>query len=169
MAAGGRSELMDTDALRAMHRFNTWANAGIRAGLERAAEADLRRPLGLWFGSAFDILAHLVAGEQVWLARLRDGQTPDRLATAADFPTTAALVGRWRRLDQDWEAYVASLSDTALLEEVRWISQAGEPFTHVRWQLVMHVPFHSSEHRAHAATALTLLGVRHGPQDFHLQ
>jgi uncharacterized damage-inducible protein DinB len=79
------------------------------------------------------------------------------------------LVERWRDLDAQWEVYVAGLTAEALAEPVTWTSQHGDSFTHLRWQLVMHVPFHSSEHRAQAATALTALVIAHGPQDFHLR
>jgi len=160
---------MDPELLRPIYRFNTWANEQIRAAIAGADEALVRRPVDLWFGSAFAILVHLCAGESIWLARLRDGISPPRLLTAEDVPSVAALVETWGNLDAQWEAYVATLSSTALEEPVAWTSQFGDSFTHIRWQILMHVPFHSSEHRAHAAMALTMLGIRHGPQDFHLQ
>ncbi|MGH2586533.1 MAG: DinB family protein [Dehalococcoidia bacterium] len=163
------STAVDPQFLRPMYRFNTWANEQIREAIAGADEALVRRPLDLWFGSAFAILVHLYAGEAIWLSRLRDGISPSRLLAEADLPSVAALVETWREIDVQWEAYVATLTAAALEEPVAWSSQFGDSFTHARWQILMHVPFHSSEHRAHAATALTALGIRHGPQDFHLQ
>lgn len=160
---------MDIDLLLPIYRFNTWANESIREALLAAGDERARRPLDLWFGSAFAITAHICAGEAIWISRLRDGVTPARLLGEEDFSGVAALMEHWRDLDRQWEAYVASLTPAALEEVVPWTSQHGEDFTHIRWQILLHLPFHSSEHRAHAATALTLLGVRHGPQDFHLQ
>lgn len=160
---------MDPAPFQPMYAFNTWANEGIREALLGVSAEYLRRPLRLWFDSAFEILAHLYAGEQIWLARLRDGLNPPRLLRGADFESTEQLVEDWRRVDGEWEAYVATLTSGQLEEIVTWQSQRGGRFSHVRWQLVMHVPFHSSEHRAHAGTALTQLGLRHGPQDFHFQ
>src|SRR6266511_125660 len=156
---------MDQQLVRGLYRFNTWANEHIRDALNAADEDSLRRSLdNLWFGSLFSVVAHLCAGEAIWLARLRDG-----LPTAEDFSSAAELVATWRDLDQRWEAYAATLDAARLAEPVTWTSQLGDSFTHTRWQLVMHVPLHSSEHRAQAALALTALGVPHGPQDFHLQ
>mgnify|MGYP001163430366 CR=1 FL=1 len=160
---------MDIEPFLPMYAFNTWANEGIREGLLGVSAEYLRRPLHLWFDSAFAILAHLYAGEQIWLARLRDGANPKRLLSAADFESTEQLVETWRTLDAEWETYVAALTAEQLDEIVTWQSQRGGTFSHVRWQLLMHVPFHSSEHRAHAGTALTQLGLKHGPQDFHFQ
>src|SRR5712692_6046107 len=102
---------MDLAGLQAMYRFNTWANEHLRQGIERADESLLRRPLDMWFGSAFNILAHLCAGEAIWLARLRDGQTPARLQTAADFPSLQVLLETWRNLDSEWEAYAGTLTE----------------------------------------------------------
>jgi uncharacterized damage-inducible protein DinB len=95
---------MDPASLQPMYRFNTWANEGIRDGLRRADGEALRRPLDLWFGSAFAIAAHLVAGEAIWLARLRDGVSPPRLQTADDFASAGELIEAWRSFDEQWES-----------------------------------------------------------------
>lgn len=160
---------MDTAAFLPMFQFNTWANEGLRAALTGVSVEYLRRPLGLFFNSAFDVLAHICAGEYIWLARLRDGENPPGLLSGDDFTSAVELADLWRDLDAQWEAYIAGLSTDALDEIVTWESQRGGTFSHVRWQLVMHVAFHGSEHRAHAGAALTKLGLQHGPQDFHFQ
>ncbi|HLZ72582.1 MAG TPA: DinB family protein [Dehalococcoidia bacterium] len=160
---------MDPAPFAPMYAFNTWANEGIREGMHGVSAEYLRKPLNLWFDSAFAVTAHLYAGEKIWLARLRDGVNPTRLLSAADFASTGELVEAWRDVDAEWETYIATLSGEQLDEIVTWQSQRGGSFSHIRWQLLLHVPFHSSEHRAHAGTALTQLGLSHGPQDFHLQ
>lgn len=160
---------MDQQMLQGLYRFNTWANGHIRDALLTTDQATLRRPLDLWFGSVVAVVAHICAGEAIWLARLRDGVTPARLHTAEDFATVVEVVEAWRDLDAQWEAYIATLDAARLAESVPWTSQLGDSFTHARWQLVLHVPLHTGEHRAQAAVALTALGIPHGPQDFHLQ
>ncbi len=160
---------MDQQLLQGLYRSNTWANEHIRDAMLLANDDALRRPLDLWFGSVFAVVAHICAGETIWLARLRDGMTPPRLLATEDFSLAAELVHTWRDLDEQWEAYVATLDAARLAEPVSWTSQLGDSFTHTRWQLVLHVPLHTGEHRAQAAVALTALGVPHGPQDFHLQ
>src|SRR5437868_1673587 len=130
---------MDPVFLVPMYRFNTWANGHIRDALPVAGDELLRQPLGLWFGSAFAILAHLVAGEAIWLARLRDSVNPDRLLTADDFPSVAVLEERWADLDREWEAYVAGVRAADLERQVPWTSQFGDSFTHQRWQILMQV------------------------------
>jgi uncharacterized damage-inducible protein DinB len=160
---------VDPGLLLSIYRFTSWANEGVREGMARADEGALRRPIGLWFGSVMEIAAHLYAGEAIWLARLRDGTSPPRLLTAADFSSAAGLIDAWRAVDAAWEAYVATLTPASLDEPIHWTSQFRERLSHLRWQILMHVPFHCSEHRAHVATGLTMLGVSHGPQDFHLQ
>ena len=154
--------------LPAVYRFNRWANEHIRAAVTAAGEERARRPLDLWFGSLFAVLAHLVAAEAIWLPRLRDGVSAPRLLAADDFPSLDALVSEWRDLDARWESYVATLSPAELAADVTWTNTRGVVSVLPRETLVLHVAFHSSEHRAQAALALTQLGISHGPQDFFL-
>lgn len=111
----------------------------------------------------------ICAGEAIWLVRLRDGQSPTRLYTADDFPSTAALVETWRAMDAEWETYVATLTDVMLAADITWHRQERETFSCKLWQPVTHIAFHSTEHRGHASVALTQLGIKHGPQDFLYQ
>lgn len=149
--------------------FNTWANESIRAAMEQAGEATVRQALDLWFGSVFAITAHIVAAEETWLARLRGSRSPAPASAAADFATLGDLLSAWRAADAGWQAEVAAMTPERLGEVVTQITSSGDALTFQCWQIVLHVAFHGAEHRAHAATGLTQLGVRHGPQDFHVQ
>lgn len=157
---------MDPTIVKAMFRFNTWANENIRDGLETADETVLRRPLDFWYGSVFNILAHICGGETVWLARLRDADTAARAPSADSFPSVEALVTRWRTLDTQWEDYVSALSAEKLESEVTTTRRDGGTNSFKLWQPVMQIAFHGTEHRGHATVAMTLLGIKHGPQDF---
>jgi len=159
---------VDTTLLRPIYAYNTWANENIRRALERAGEERARRPLGLWFESVYAICAHICGGEQLWLRRLQ-GEQLQYLPGAGDYPTLDRLLAEWREADAAWEEYIASVPPALLADVAEYPTQYGDTLRFARWQVLLHVPFHSAEHRAHAATGLTLLGVRHGPLDFHVQ
>jgi uncharacterized damage-inducible protein DinB len=97
--AGREGETMDPDTIRALYRFNTFANEALRRSLLAAGDEIARRPVEMWFGSVFDILAHVASGEATWLGRLRDRQPQARGLSAANFATVADLVAAWRDLD----------------------------------------------------------------------
>lgn len=157
---------MDPASIQAMFRFNTWANENVREGLLSADEELLRRPLDMWFGNVFFILAHILGGETIWLARLRDEDSSARAPSADDFPTAAALAEAWRKKDAEWEEWVSSLSPEQLVAAVQARRRDGSTYAFQLWQPIMQIAFHGTEHRGHATVAMTQLGIKHGPQDF---
>jgi uncharacterized damage-inducible protein DinB len=157
---------MDSETIRALYRFNTFANEALRRSLLEAGDEAVRRPVEMWFGSVFDILAHVASGEATWLGRLRDRQPDARGLSPADFATVGDLVAAWRDLDAQWEAYAGSLSGEALDEEIVARRSDGRRYQFKLWQPVLHVANHSTEHRGHATVAMTQLGISHGDQDF---
>jgi uncharacterized damage-inducible protein DinB len=157
---------MDPAGIQAMFRFNTWANDSVREGLTAANEGKLRQPLDTWYGTVFSILTHILGGETIWLARLRDGEATPRVPTVDSFPSAAALAEAWRAKDEEWEQYAGSLSDKGLASDFTARRRDGTTSTYKLWQPVMQIAFHGTEHRGHATVAMTQLGIKHGPQDF---
>ncbi len=157
---------MDPDTIRALYRFNTFANEALRRSLLAAGDEVARRPVGMWFGTTFDILAHVASGEATWLGRLRDRRPAARGLSAADFATVQELVAAWRDLDAQWEGYMASLSAAELEEDIVARRSDGRTYQFTLWQPILHVANHSTEHRGHATVAMTQLGIPHGDQDF---
>lgn len=157
---------MDSAAIRALFSFNTFANEALRGPVLVAGDEVVRRPVPMWFGSVFNILAHVCGGEAAWLARLRDKQSPPRPLTADSFSSVAALVEAWRDLDAQWEAYVGSLSAQELEEDRAARRSDGNTYAFKLWQPVIHIANHSTEHRGHATVAMTQLGIPHSNQDF---
>jgi uncharacterized damage-inducible protein DinB len=162
-------QLLDTALLRPIFRYNTSANEQIRKAAIVAGDELLRRPLDLWYGTMYDLLAHVTGAEQNWLIRVRDRATPPGMPSAGDYAGLDALLTRWRELDAEWEAYVATLHPTDLDASLRWTNQRGEPQEAPQWRPIVQVPFHSTEHRGHAGAGLTLLGIQHGQLDLLFQ
>jgi uncharacterized damage-inducible protein DinB len=157
---------MDAASIQSMFEFNTWANESLRGALVSSDEALLRKPLdGFWFGSVFSILTHVLGGETVWLARLRDGEATVSQPQAEDF-TPATLADAWRRKDQEWEEWAAKATPEGLASTGTWRRADGKLYELAHWQVATHIIMHSTNHRGHATVAMTALGIKHGPQDF---
>jgi uncharacterized damage-inducible protein DinB len=157
---------MDASTIQELYRFNTWANENVRDALDAVDDATMRRPLDLFFGSVYDILDHLYRAEQMWLDRLRSADPAGPLQIPEPAGGPRDLLARWRAADAEWEAFVGGLTPADLERPTGW--GPGMPvFTF--WQAVLQVPLHNSEHRAHATTGMTVLGIAHGPQDFLIQ
>jgi uncharacterized damage-inducible protein DinB len=150
-----------------MFKFNTWANDGVREGLLSADEQVLRAPIeGFWFGSIFFILTHILGGETIWLARLRDPNSSVRPPTMDEFASAEGLADAWRRKDEEWEAWTATVTPAELDQTRTWRRRDGYEYSLSPGQVAMQIAFHSTEHRGHATVAMTQLGIQHGPQDF---
>jgi uncharacterized damage-inducible protein DinB len=158
--------MLEHDAIRALFRFNSFANEALRVPMLAAGDKAVRQPVSIWFGSVFFILGHVCAGEAVWLARLRDRQPQAQSLTPDSFPGVGALIETWRDLDAQWEAYVASLSAQDLEADIVSRRSDGRTYEFKLWQPVLHIANHSTEHRGHATVAMTQLGIPHSNQDF---
>jgi uncharacterized damage-inducible protein DinB len=157
---------MDPATIQAMYRFNTWANDSVREGLLTADEQALRAPIeGMWFGSIFFILTHILGAEAIWLARLRDDAMVPFLSVD-DFASAKNLADAWRKKDEEWEDWAGTVTADRLASDVTHRLRNGGTLTLKVWQPVMQVAFHGTEHRGHATVAMTQLGIKHGPQDF---
>jgi uncharacterized damage-inducible protein DinB len=161
---------MDPASIQAMFRFNTWANEGVREGLLSVDDQLLRAPIeGFWFGSIFFILTHILGGETIWLARLRDPESTVRPPSMDDFASAEGLADAWRKKDAEWEEWAGAVSAEDLAESQSYRRRDGGSYTLQRGQIAMQIAFHGTEHRGHATLAMTQLGIQHGPQDFIMQ
>ena len=80
-----------------------------------------------------------------------------------DFPTVALLRERWTVEAEALRAWVASLSDDALLEPTRpGLSSRPLP----RWMFVQHLVSHGAQQAADAATILSAAGASPGDIGF---
>jgi uncharacterized damage-inducible protein DinB len=158
---------MEPATIQTMFRFNTWANENVREGLLSADEQVLRAPIeGFWFGSIFYILTHILGGESIWLARLRNSETDARPPSVDEFASAEGLADAWRRKDEEWEDWAATVTPAELDEPRTWRRRDGAEYTISPGLVAMQIAFHSTEHRGHATVAMTQLGIKHGPQDF---
>jgi len=148
--------------MRTFIAFDKWANRRILAAARALPPEEFTRDLHVSFGSVQGTLAHILAGEWVWLRRWR-GDAPSQDRSAAAFPDAVALEAGWDALDQEMEQFVTGVSD-ALLEarhEVR-----GHRFTLA--ELMQHLVNHSTYHRGQVASLLRQLGHVPPVTDFHL-
>jgi uncharacterized damage-inducible protein DinB len=131
-----------------------WTNRRTLASLRAAAEPDRKR---------LELLAHILAAEHVWHARLT--------GTAASQPVWPTLsldecdrlatenVGRLQEL-------VAGLTPDAAARRVTYRNSAGREFASSVEDILLHVALHGAYHRGQIAAALRGAGAVPEPTDF---
>ena len=110
-----------------------------------------------------ELYAHVLAAEEVWLARLT-GTTP-RVAVwpALSLEQCATLAAENRdRL----AAYAAPLDATDLGRGISYKNSAGEEFTSTIEDILLHVALHGAYHRGQIAAGLREHSATPAPTDF---
>lgn len=108
--------------------------------------------------SVRDTLLHILGAEQIWRTRMEAGVSPAPLS-ATDFPNMESLRQRWRDDEQAMRAYLSTLDDIALDGSYQYRRSSGAMSDALtRWQTLMHVVNHGTQHRSEAALLLTTLG-----------
>jgi uncharacterized damage-inducible protein DinB len=116
-------------------------------------------------GSIRNHCVHLASVDNRWLARLRNEPVPEGLKYE-DFPTRAVTRERWEQVAATMLNYVNSLNEVQLDEVVDYnIPNRGGPRSNPRWQILLHVTNHGTDHRAQILSILHRLGAPTLEQD----
>lgn len=100
---------------------------------------------------AVGVLAHVVAAEAVWLARLEHREADVRVWPDLDPAQTRTLADETQRRFSD---YLNQLRDEDLDTACTYTNSAGDTFTTPVIDILMHVALHGSYHRGQLASAL---------------
>jgi uncharacterized damage-inducible protein DinB len=135
--------------------YNAWANNEVFRAIRNAPEAAMARPLQL--------LSHIGAAERLWLERLM--QQPQSVPVWPE-PNIDQCEEQLAHLAQDWQKYLAELSEAAVSEEIHYKNSKGELWHSAAGDVLSHVLLHSAYHRGQIATAMRAEGVAPAYTDF---
>ena len=118
-------------------------------------------------GSVRNQLAHCLIVDIRWLARLKQ-QTPPELEYA-DFPDQATLWREWGAAREQVMAYVNGMTagDLDGVVELHFPERGGSKRNR-RWQILLHMVNHGTDHRAQILSLLHGFGVATFEQDLML-
>lgn len=143
--------------LRQLYAFNRWANDEMLQAASQLSAEQLGRDLGSSFPSVLATLTHIAQADWIWLQRWL-GVSPTA-PPQWDLSTLTALRAHWQRVQDDRDAFLASITDDALDRLVVYRNLAGVSSTNPLWQLLRHVVNHSTYHRGQVTTMLRQLGA----------
>ena len=149
---------MNLEQVKLLFSYDTWGNEAIFDAVSALAEDTLRKDLGSSHRSIFGTLVHIVAAEDIWLARWK-GQPNPKLVQEAEFSSLGSLQDFWRQVRRARDSFIDTLTEQTLIEEIRITTTSGEEYRHPYWQMFQHLANHSSYHRGQIASMLRQLGV----------
>ena len=139
--------------LKKLFTYDDWANREVIRTLRELPHSPLK---------AVRLMAHIVAVEHLWLARLQCKPSP------VVWPewTIAEIAPQQESITGAINAYVTSLSDEQLQTEVAYNNSKGESWTNSVADILMHIVMHSIYHRGQIALVLRESGIAPPYTDF---
>lgn len=137
-----------------LFRYEIWANRRVLESLRQPGPP----------AKAIELFAHVLAGQEVWLERLR-GRDSSALAI---WPSRSVedCENALARLEPQVEAYIASLTEEVLEKKIAYSNQYGHQWQHTPRQILTHLAFHSHYHRGQIASRLRDAGLTPNNTDF---
>ncbi len=121
------------------------------------------------FRSVRNHLVHCLNVDDRWLARLMREAPPARL-NPLDFHDQAAVRLKWESIRERVLQYARGLTEVALNESI-WVDLPGRfpaPRPFKRWEILLHMVNHGTDHRAQILARLHELGAQTIEQDLIL-
>jgi uncharacterized damage-inducible protein DinB len=125
--------------------------------LAHLSEEQFTQETGFSHGSIRSQVVHLAATDRYWLYDIQS--KPVTGLDPADFPDRESFTEPWMEIERELLEYVVSLSKVELEEVPDGLMEA-------RWQALVHVVNHGTDHRAQILSMLHGLGVPTLEQDF---
>jgi uncharacterized damage-inducible protein DinB len=143
---------------RRLFGYTEWANARLVAALAPLSDQALAQPVASSFGSLRDTLAHVIAGEWIWLRRFKN-ETPTAMPDWVKGAGRAELLSMLAAVEAERRAFLAELTDEALERPLEYRLLSGAAHRDRLADLIQHVVNHSTYHRGQAVTQLRQLGL----------
>lgn len=144
---------MSVKSITRMLEHMLWADDRVAEGLARQPTASEQ---------AWDLYAHILGAEQVWLARIAG--TPQ--GEVWPEPDPDALDELRRTVQQEYVALVRELDEERLAESIAYTNSAGNDFESTVSDILHHVFLHGSYHRAQVALLMRAAGAEPATTDY---
>jgi uncharacterized damage-inducible protein DinB len=142
------------EELSRFFRYELWANRRVLESLQQSAPP----------AKAVELFAHVLAAQEVWLARLH-GQDTSALAVWPDISLGDCQTAL-KRLETSVQTYVESLNEDILETRIAYRTQRGDRFENTPREILTHLAFHSHYHRGQIAARLRDAGLTPVNTDF---
>lgn len=152
------------ELLTEYYAYQQWANRHILNAAEKVPFEQLTVSVLSGFEPVRFTLAHMMWAQELWLHRFQ-GLPPVPEVDPAHLVDLATIRTRWRAIDTETDAYLVSLSDEELGQEIVYAGGRGGEFRNLRWKAMLHQANHQTYHRGEVAAVLTHLGASPGELD----
>lgn len=159
---------MNADAIRHFYDYHIALNHRVwNECIMPLREEQFLQDLAYSIGSIRNQTVHMMDVDDGWFARLQNQPRPPVLEPE-NFQDRAAVREYWNQVETGMRDYLQTLQDADLWESVTYATRRMGNVTTPRWQILLHVVNHSTDHRAQLLAMLFQLGAPTLEQDFML-
>ena len=157
---------MRSNEIRTLFGYGYWAFEKVWASIDPLTDAQFVEDLDYSRGSVRNQMVHMMSATRRWIVRLNGGEMVPHLAFE-DFTTRAAARSKWDELRDEAMDYINSLSEADLDSVIRWqLPDRGMDAGNTRWEILLHVANHATDHRAQILAMLNQhFGIETPEQD----
>jgi len=154
---------VSADMLRLHLAYSAWASRRLVDAAANLTADELTRDFSTSDKNVIGTLAHVFAGDRVWLSRVK-GETPGPFITPED-RRLEVLQNAWPPLQQRWNLFTDSLSDQDVLATISYKDTKGNAYQSALWQILLHLVNHGTHHRGQVSGFLRSMGQTPPPVD----
>jgi uncharacterized damage-inducible protein DinB len=157
---------MRPNEIRTMYGYSYWAFDKVWECVLQLSDEQFTEELDYSRGSIRNQVMHMMSATRRWIIRLNGGEMVPHLALE-DFSTRAATKAKWDELRVEVLDYVNNLSEADLDGVVHWqLPDRGMDAENTRWEILLHVANHATDHRAQILAMLNQhFGIQTPEQD----
>lgn len=152
---------MKPNEIRTLFDYNFWAFERVWECVDQISNEQFVEEIDYSTGSIRNIVVHMMSANVRWASRLQS-QGPLSHLEFEDVDTLTETKAKWDELRIKFLDYINSLDQEQLDAVVHWeIPTRGWKLDHHRWEVLLHVANHATDHRAQ------ILGLLH--HHFHVK
>lgn len=146
--------MIDLPDFQRLFQYDDWANRETLRSLEAIINPSVR---------SLKFMAHIVAAESLWHARLRQLPQPMAVWPKLDLNDAASQLLQLKSL---WHKYLSELNANRLNDSVEYTNTKGERYSNSIADILTHVVMHSGYHRGQIAAEVRTNGGEPAYTDF---
>lgn len=145
---------MNPQSIRDMYEYNYWSFELIWPSIDHLSDIQFVKDLDYSSGSIRNQIVHLISGHRRWLFRMQS-KTPPQHLNFTSYSTKTIVKAEWDIAKLEMLEYIRALNQDDLNEEIDYELQGRSIKTTIhRWEILLHLFNHSTDHRSQILTLL---------------
>ena len=158
--------MLGATILMTMFRYDHDKNEQLLALAERVTAHEWSEPQPSGQRSLHETLFHILAVVEEYLVLCETGQATWGARKISDYPDAASLRTFNDKIYATYLPTLERLTDEQLMQRITSVMPHGVVQSVVMWQILVHMLYHSQQHRSEVASMLTRYGHSPGFIDF---